>query len=365
MTHPFAPIHLGILGLGNIAASRHLPILANSPHFQIRAAFDVDAARAQHCALKFSLPNIVADARRVFDAPDIELVAILTPPTTHAALAHAALDAGKHVFVEKPLTLSLDEAQALAAHVERSGKKLFVGFNQRRHRLVQQARQWLSEKRLGEISALHSAFTNNHAPVQRNGWQSDSAQGGDLNFDVAVHHYDLWRYLLQSEIASVYAQHTRRADNAETLTLVAKTRSGIPITATLAVATNEQDTLEIFGERGRIALSLYRFDGLELTARGVFDGSIGYRVKRARELILESGMIARRMARGSDYELSYAAEWDHLAAHLALTGAYEPNVYDGLAATQLALAVRASLQTNTPVLLKDVFHLKNPANDQL
>ncbi len=357
-------IRVGILGLGKIAETRHLPHLTKSPHYQIVAAYDLDKTRAENMARRFQLPRVSPNAEEVLQSPQLDLILIFTPPTTHAALAHAALDAGKHVFVEKPLTLSLTEAQELVAHVNRSGKKLFVGFNQRRHRLVQQARQWLQENRLGEISALHSTLTNNHDPAHRNGWQSSSAQGGDLNFDVAVHHYDLWRYLLGSDIASVTAQQTRRADHAESLTLLAQTRNGIPITAVLAEATNEQDTLEIFGERGRLALSLYRFDGLEFSARGALDGSVAARAKRVGALLLESGVIARRVARGGDYELCYAAEWEHLAEVLDSIE-YEPNVYDGLAATQTALAVRASLETNAPVLLDDLSHFKNSGNDTL
>lgn len=340
---------VGIVGLGKIAETRHLPLLARHPVLRVTAACDIDAARAHHIAAKFSIPQIVADAQTMFDASQVDLVAIFTPPTTHAALAHAALKAGKHVFVEKPLTLALDDAHTLVEQVERTGKKVFVGFNQRRHRLVQQARHWLHENRLGQVSALRTTLTNNHDPAQRDGWQSIPARGGDLNFEVGVHHYDLWRYLLQDEIASVYAQRTCRADNAETLTLIAKTRSGIPITAALVEATNEQNSLEIFGARGRIALTLYRFDGLEFTARGEFDGSISARAKRARDLIVESGLIARRTASGGDYELCYAEEWDHVASHLDSPVAYEPNVYDGLAATQIALAVRQSINMNAPV----------------
>lgn len=343
MKRPRSPLGLGIIGLGGVAQSRHLPALAKSPSYKILAAFDLDRERAAAVGRKYRIPKITMSAEELINLSGLDLIAILTPPMTHSGLAHAALDAGKHVFVEKPLTLDFAEAQDLAAHVERARKKLYVGFNQRRHRLVQQARLWLQEGRLGQLAAVHSTLTNSHNAEHRAVWQNDSAQGGDISFDVAVHHFDMWRYLFESEIRRVSAERAEKDGASATVTLLAQMTNGLPITATFAEATTEHNALEIFGERGCLILSLYRFDGLQFIPRGSFDGGLNVRAQKARELIFQSVDIARRLSRGGDYELSYAAEWEHVAAGLGAVEPYEPNVYDGLAATKIALAVRQAL----------------------
>jgi predicted dehydrogenase len=344
MTQPHTPLGLGIIGLGAIAESRHLPILAKSPRYKLVAGYDLDRERAARMGQQFQIAKITENAQALLDSTEIDLVAILTPPITHAELAHAALDAGKHVFVEKPLTLDLTEAQDLAAHVERARTRLFLGFNQRRHRLVQQLRGWMKQGRLGEISAVHSTLSNNRSVTRRRPWK-----GNDLTFEVAVHHFDLWRYLFGSEVDNVFAQRGVRRDGAEAVTLLANMTSGTVVSATFAEGTTEHNSLELFCERGRAVLSLYRFDGLVFIPRGSFEGGLNIRAQQAREVLSNSGGIARRLKRGGDYELSYAAQWEHVAAGIGSPGPYEPNVHDGVAATRTALAVRESLAANQVV----------------
>src|SRR5262245_21505168 len=132
--------NVAIIGLGDVAVKRHLPVLVNHPHLKISAAAELNPERAQTVDRHFSLAAVSSDPLAIIAAPGTEVVALFTPPFTHAALAHAALDAGKHLFIEKPMTLDVPEAQVLTDHAERAGTKVLLGFNQRHHPVALAAR---------------------------------------------------------------------------------------------------------------------------------------------------------------------------------------------------------------------------------
>ena len=106
-----APFRVGIIGLGQIAETRHLPVLVNHPRLRVVAACDVDSAPRSPSRGTLSYSRLFPDPQALIHSAQLDLVVILTPPVTHAPLAHAALDANKPVFVEKPLTLSPAEAE--------------------------------------------------------------------------------------------------------------------------------------------------------------------------------------------------------------------------------------------------------------
>lgn len=91
--------------------------------------------------------------------PKVEAVAICVPLRYRRAMALAALDAGKHAFIEKPLTLSLDEADQLIKRAAQSPCKVMVGFNKRWHRLVRQVREMIQRGALGPLELVAAVFT--------------------------------------------------------------------------------------------------------------------------------------------------------------------------------------------------------------
>lgn len=121
----FAPIPVGVVGFGywgpnlarNVAASEAMALVAVA---------DPDAERRRAAAAAHPLAAVLADAEALIARPDVELVVLATPPETHAALAAKALQAGKHVLVEKPFVTDAAAATALVALAERCGRRLLV-----------------------------------------------------------------------------------------------------------------------------------------------------------------------------------------------------------------------------------------------
>lgn len=345
-----SPFRVAVIGLGDVAVRRHLPILVNHPHFQPVSAAELDATRAQRVAKDFSISNLSAGPRAVIESDGVDVVAIFTPPFTHAELAHLALDAGKHVFIEKPLTLDVGEAEELTAHAERAKTKFFTAFNLRHHPAVQRARAMIQAGQLGTLRAASAFLSNTYKREALAAWHSDPSRG-DLLFDLGVHHFDALRFLTGAETVEVSAQEAIAPDNAITLTTQIRLHNGMLVTTTIAEDTLEHNVIQIVGDRGKLDLSLYRFDGLRLLPRGVYDGSFGLRFAEMGKTLAALPSAFPRMRRGGDYTLTYRAEWDHFYDVLQNNVPPLATARDGLQATRMAWATRRSITERVPITL--------------
>ncbi|KAL1625998.1 hypothetical protein SLS56_007056 [Neofusicoccum ribis] len=126
-------LRVGIIGAGEVAQVIHLPVLSLLSHlYSVTAVCDISAAAAAHCAAKFHIPHHTTDPAAVYASPAVDVVFILTSDEFHARHAVAALQAGKRVFIEKPLTLSLPAARRIvAADAAAGGGRAFVGYMRR------------------------------------------------------------------------------------------------------------------------------------------------------------------------------------------------------------------------------------------
>jgi predicted dehydrogenase len=127
-------LSVGILGAGDVAQVVHIPTLVFlSRLFKIKTICDVSQKTADHCAAKFGIPNATSDANDIFKDPKIDVVFVLTSDEFHAPYSIAALQTGKHVLVEKPISLSIQTAQKIidAEKTAPNGARVFVGYMRR------------------------------------------------------------------------------------------------------------------------------------------------------------------------------------------------------------------------------------------
>ena len=148
-------ITLGVIGTGGMGGS-HVRNLANRNDVEIAYVCDVDSDRvaknaAAVQAAKKTKPVLTGDMRKVLDDPKVDAVFIATPDHWHAPAAILALDAGKHVYVEKPCCHNIREGRLMADAVKRSGKLLQVGTQSRSTEFVAEARQRIQEGEIGDI----------------------------------------------------------------------------------------------------------------------------------------------------------------------------------------------------------------------
>jgi len=341
-------VRLGLIGCGRVAEERHLPALRNLPDVQVVAAADINANRLEHVAGRFRIENRYSDYRALLDHSGIEAVCICVPPRFHAEVAFAALDAGKHLFIEKPVALSLDECDRLIQRAAHSVGKVMVGFNMRWHRLVRQARQIVLQGSLGPVKAMRSVFTHFRSPEASPDWTRWRQLGGGVLINEAVHHFDLWRFLLHSEVEEVFAiSQSERCDD-ETATLSARLANGVLATGLFSLSASQDNQLEIYGQTGTLHVSCYRFDGLEYLPVSSYPGDVRTRLRRVAHSLKEVPPAARGMLQGGDFVASFGAEWGHFLDSIRQDAHPDCTLEDGRRALQVALAAVESASKGRP-----------------
>jgi predicted dehydrogenase len=189
-------IRLGMIGAGQIAGFTAREFTSH-PQCEIVAVADPSTERAEALAHRVKALSVHDSAEDVFRRDDVDAVYIAVPNAHHEAVACAALDAGKHVLLDKPFALSSSAAENIAARAEAAGKTLMLGMNQRFERNVQRALQIVRQGRLGDIYHV-KAFWRRRAGIPRLGswFTARSVAGGGALLDIGVHVLDVALHLL-------------------------------------------------------------------------------------------------------------------------------------------------------------------------
>ena len=200
---------VAVVGAGNLARWVHLPNVKKIPNVRLRAVFSANGPRGKSYALRFGANYCCSEYRQVLEDPGIDVVVIVSRNTQHASQALAALQAGKHVFLEKPMALTVDECRELHQAVAETGKQLTVGFNRRfsptylglKHQLVRRSGPAVLNLRV------------NSPGISGDYWMADPSIGGAI-LGEACHFIDLMFWLLESEpiLVSAFSLPTGKKD---------------------------------------------------------------------------------------------------------------------------------------------------------
>ncbi|KPL15505.1 MAG: hypothetical protein AMJ93_16545 [Anaerolineae bacterium SM23_84] len=341
-------VKLGLIGCGTVTENRHLPALQSLQDVEVIAVADTDPDRLKRVADKFHAEKRYADFRALLSDPAVEAAAVCVPAQFHVELALAVLDAGRHLFIEKPLALSLDECDRLIGRAAQSPSKVMVGFNLRWHRLVRQAREIVQRGTLGPVKSLRSVITSRFREDEPE-WTKRRKLGGGVLIELAVHSFDLWRFLLQSEIEEVFAMSRSGRWEDETATVTARMANGVLTSAVFSKGTGENNEMEIYGQNGHLYISSYRFDGLEFVPSSSFPGSVRTRLRRMAHTLKELPQAASAIRQGGDFVASYQAEWRHFIDSIQQDTPVESTLEDGRRALQVVLAAVESASLGQPV----------------
>lgn len=343
-------VKLGLIGCGQVTEERHLPALKNLRGVEVVALADINPERVKEVANRFHIGNRYSDYRALLDHPAIEAVAICVPTQFHAEIALAALDAGKHLLIEKPLALNLDESDRLIERAAQSSNKIMVGFNMRWHHLVLQAQEIIRRGTLGQLKSIRSVYTHYRSREDAPEWTRRREMGGGVVLNEAVHHFDMWRFLLQNEVEQIFAisQSSAQYDD-ETTTVTARMTNGVLATGVFSLKTSGNNEIEIYGEAGRLYVSCYRFDGLEFFSNAAYPGDIPDRLRKMTHALKELPHTMLRIRQGGDFVASYQAEWHHFIDSIEQDKPPGCTLEDGRRALQVALAVLASASSGQPV----------------
>ena len=257
-------IKVGIIGCGSIAKHRHIPEYAMNDNVDIVAFCDIIAARAHAFADQYNAKAYV-DYTELLENEEIDAVSVCTPNSLHAPVSIAALKAGKHVLCEKPMATSNEEAEAMIAAANESGKKLMIGHNQRFVASHVKARSIIESGALGKIYSFRTAFGHG-GPEQwsadgEHSWFFDKERAfiGAMG-DLGVHKTDLLRFLIGEEFveAAAFVETSAKANSTvdDNAVCILKSESGIigTLAASWSYNGGEDNSTVFYAENGIMRL---------------------------------------------------------------------------------------------------------------
>lgn len=205
-------LNIGVIGAGSISES-HMSSYANHPHVQLVAIADLNLERAQKRADQYGFEQVTADYKALLANEKVEAVSICTWNNLHAEMAVAALEAGKHVLVEKPLAKTVEEALKIQEAVKKSGKTLQVGFVRRHADNTKLVKKFIDNGDFGDIYYGKASILRRLG--NPGGWFSDQERsGGGPVIDLGVHIIDILWYLMgKPKVASVSANTYNKLGN--------------------------------------------------------------------------------------------------------------------------------------------------------
>lgn len=204
-------IKFALLGAGNLAKWAHLPALKKISGAALQAVYSNSGARGKSYAMRFGANYATSDFAEILNDANVDAIIIASRHKEHAAQAVAALDAGKHVFIEKPMAVTFEECRQIYQAVQRSGKQLMVGFNRRFAPYYVEIKNQLKNRTSPMVVS-----TRMNSPGIENGWAADDAQGGVV-LGEGCHFVDLMYWLTGSEPVSVSAYSFDKHNVAATL----------------------------------------------------------------------------------------------------------------------------------------------------
>lgn len=345
-----AELGIGFVGCGRATETLHLPAIAQVPGLRAVAATDIDADRLAAVLRADPLLRAHATAEALMGDPGVDIVAICAPPAAHAALAVTALEAGRHVYLEKPVAVTWDDATAIQAAAARAAGTLTMGFNLRSHRLVRQAREIMLSGVLGPIEIMRTAWTSGfHRGGAWSRWRDERGSGGGALFEIAVHHVDLCRHLLGEEFARLSVESSSREVVDQSVVVSARMSGGTLVSMIAGQRTTDANEIEIYGRDGVLGFSLYRADSLELRRSSDMAGGPAARLRQRAMSArgLPAAIAAAR--RGGDFRQSYAAHWARAAQAVRRSAGPPATLDDGRRALAVVLAAIASAEWGAPM----------------
>jgi predicted dehydrogenase/threonine dehydrogenase-like Zn-dependent dehydrogenase len=195
-------VNLGVLGAGLFANAVLLPAIKKAGDIQLVGIASSGGLHAQHAGKKFGFQYATSDEDEILNDPNINTIAILTRHDSHAELVVKALKAGKHVFVEKPLALTLGQLKKVEKQLRNTNSGLLtVGFNRRFAPLAGQLFNFYKDR----SEPMHVHYRVNAGPLPLNHWTQDPEVGGGRIIGEACHFIDFITFLVGSPPVSVSA----------------------------------------------------------------------------------------------------------------------------------------------------------------
>ncbi len=201
-----AKVLVGVIGTG--WGQLHIEVWRRIKNADVVAVCDVDEARAKNIAQQYSIEQTYADFHDLVANETIDLISIAAPTELHKPIAHAAIEAGKHVLCEKPLALNTNDAREMLASAQSKKIVHAVDFEMRFLPAFAYAKELIDEDYLGPLLRVDVMMTMERPWGEHGNWAADDARGGGVLMEVGSHFIDALRWFFGDVRAVLASRRT-------------------------------------------------------------------------------------------------------------------------------------------------------------
>lgn len=332
-------LKVGIIGAGRIGQVHAKSITYHIPQAEILAISDIYEDGAAKVANELGIPAYYKDYQKILENPDIDAVLICSSTDTHADIACEAAAAGKHIFCEKPVDLTVAKIKKVIEAVDKAGVKLQIGFNRRYDHNFAQIKKLEQDGKIGKLQTIKITSRDPEPPAI----EYVKVSGG-IFLDMTVHDFDMARFI-GGEVEEVYANATVMVDPAigeagdvDTALVTLKFKNGaVGVIDNCRKASYGYDQrLEVFGSKGQATA------GNDTPTNVLFIDENGNVSDKPLYFFLER------------YMQSFTDEMTQFIDCVLNDKPTQTTVYDGLEALRLGLAAKKSVAEHRPVKLSEI-----------
>ena len=332
-------LKVGIIGAGRIGQVHAKSITYHIPQAEIVAISDIYVDGAKKVAAELGIPNCYEDYHEILNNPEIKAVLICSSTDTHADIAIEAAKAGKHIFCEKPVDLTVEKIKAVIAAVKEAGVKLQIGFNRRYDHNFAAIKSMVNDGKIGDLQIIKITSRDPEPPSP-----AYVKVSGGIFLDMTVHDFDMARFI-GGEVEEVYVNaavlvdpEIGKAGDVDTALVSLKFKNGaIGVIDNCRKASYGYDQrLEVFGSKAQASAANDTPTNVSLIDENgkVTDKPLYFFLER--------------------YMQSFADEMTEFVNCVQNDEDTKTTVNDGLQALRMGLAAKKSLAEHRPVKLSEI-----------
>jgi myo-inositol 2-dehydrogenase/D-chiro-inositol 1-dehydrogenase len=333
-------LKVGVIGSGRIGKVHIENIAVRISSAEVVAVADPFIEDAEKFAKQFGIETVSPDYKDILSNSEIEAVLICSPTDTHSQYIIEAAEAGKHIFCEKPLDLSLEKIQIILNAVEKAGVKLMVGFNRRFDPNFSKVKQMVKG---GEIGNPHILQITSYDPMPPPA--EYVAVSGGMFLDMTIHDFDMARFVIDSEVKEVYAKANVLIDPA-----IGKAGDVDTAVTTLffengAIGTIANSRQAVYGYDQR--LEVFGSEGMVHVTNNTPDNHTHYNKLGSHGSLPLNFFMDR-------YTESYEVEIEEFINAILNNSVIPATGKDGLMSVAVGLAAKKSVAENRPVKMTEI-----------
>ncbi len=253
-------VRFGVVGLGNIGALHVDNIQRSMDEAEVIALAETREDVLNRISDRYGIERRYKDYSQLAKDEDVDAVIIALPNFMHCEAVKTFAESHKHIFCEKPMALTLEEADDVISMIDKYGMKFQVGYNRRFDEAYMRARELIERGRLGAITLARS---NTRDPVPPGGWEKNPKLSGGIFIGTCTHDFDTLRWLIGSEPEEVYAsqgflvyEDLKKLGYPDNVMVMIRFRSGAmaEVDASRNCAYGYDVRTEVFGTKGAVRI---------------------------------------------------------------------------------------------------------------